>query len=77
MNKIIIEKKDIEKKDIQSIIIEKKDLENLGRKLMKEIYEYFNDGKNIIIFVNKDDDDEIKIEKDKLKKILLNFTLMI
>ena len=48
---------------MEDIIIKKKDLENLGRKLMKEIYEFLHD-EYILTF------EEMKVEKDKLEKYL-------
>ena len=50
-----------------------KDIEKLGRNLMKEVYKYFNDGKNIFILVNKNNIEEIKKEKDEIKKNLVKF----
>ena len=47
-------------------IIRKKDLENLGRKLMKEVYEFLHD-EHILSF------EEMKVEKDKLEKYLIKF----
>ena len=51
---------------MEDIIIKKKDLENLGRKLMKEIYKFLHD-EYILTF------EEMKVEKDKLEKYLLKF----
>ena len=48
------------------LIIRKKDLENLGRKLMKEVYKFLHD-KYILTF------EEMKVEKDKLEKYLIKF----
>ena len=48
------------------LIIRKKDLENLGRKLMKEVYKFLHD-EYILSF------EEMKVEKDKLEKYLLKF----
>ena len=48
------------------LIIKKKDLENLGRKLMKEVYEFLHD-EHILSF------EEMKVEKDKLEKYLIKF----
>lgn len=62
---------------MEELIIKKKDIENIGKKIMKEVYEYFNDGKDICTFINKNNIEEIRKEKDEIKKILLNFTLMI
>ena len=47
-------------------IIRKKDLENLGRKLMKEVYKFLHD-EYILSF------EEMKVEKDKIEKYLLEF----
>ena len=46
--------------------IRKKDLENLGRKLMKEVYEFLHD-EYILSF------EEMKVEKDNLEKYLVKF----
>ena len=46
------------------LIIRKKDIENLGRKLMKEVYKFLHD-KYILTF------EEMKVEKDNLKKYLI------
>ena len=58
-----------------AVIIRKKDLENLGRKLMKEVYKFLHD-EYILTF------EEMKVEKDKLEKYLVicnfdnyNFTI--
>ena len=58
-----------------AVIIRKKDLNNLGRKLMKEVYEFLHD-EYILTF------EEMKVEKDELKKFLVkcyfensNFTI--
>ena len=48
------------------LIIRKKDLENLGRKLMKEVYKFLHD-EYILSF------EEMKVEKDKIEKYLLEF----
>ena len=53
-----------------AVIIRKKDLENLGRKLMKEVYKFLHD-EYILSF------EEMKLEKDRLEKILLNITLKV
>ena len=50
------------------LIIRKKDIENLGRKLMKEVYKFLHD-EYILTF------EEMKVEKDKLKKYLIKFYL--
>ena len=50
------------------LIIKKKDLENLGRKLMKEVYEFLHD-EYILYF------EEMKVQKDKIKKHLIFFYL--
>ena len=47
-------------------IIRKKDLENLGRKLMKEVYKFLHD-EYILSF------EEMKVEKDNLEKYLVKF----
>ena len=49
-----------------AVIIRKKDLENLGRKLMKEVYKFLHD-EYILSF------EEMKLEKDKLEKNLVVF----
>ena len=49
-----------------AVIIRKKDLENLGRKLMKEVYKFLHD-EYILSF------EEMKLEKDKLEKNLVLF----
>ena len=46
--------------------IRKKDLENLGRKLMKEVYKFLHD-EYILSF------EEMKVEKDNLEKYLVKF----
>ena len=51
---------------MEEITIKKKDLENLGRKLMKEVYKFLHD-EYILSF------EEMKVEKDKLEKYLLKF----
>ena len=38
---------------------------------MKEVYEYFNDGKVTCIWVNKNNIEEFKKEKDEIKKNLV------
>ena len=48
------------------IIIKKSDVENLGKKLMKEVYEFLND-EYILSF------EKMKKEKDKLEKNLIDF----
>ena len=55
------------------LIIKKKDIEKLGKDLMKTVYEYFNDGEDTFILINKNDIEEIEIEKDELKKNLVKF----
>ena len=50
------------------LVIRKKDIENLGRKLMKEVYEFLHDD-YILTF------EEMKVEKNKLEKYLVNFYL--
>ena len=49
-----------------AVIIRKKDLENLGRKLMKEVYKFLHD-EYILSF------EEMKVEKENLKKNLVVF----
>ena len=51
---------------MEEIIIRKKDLENLGRKLMKEVYKFLHDD-YILTF------EEMKVEKDKIEKYLVKF----
>lgn len=53
-----------------AVIVRKKDLENLGKELMKEVYSFLHD-EYILTF------EEMKVEQDKLKKTLLNFTLKV
>ena len=50
------------------LVIRKKDIENLGRKVMKEVYEFLHDD-YILTF------EEMKVEKDKLERYLVNFYL--
>ena len=50
----------------EHIIIKKSDVENLGKKLMKEVYEFLHD-EYILSF------EEMKKEKDKREKYLINF----
>ena len=49
---------------MEDLIIRKKDIENLGRKLMKEVYKFLHD-EYILTF------EEMKVEKDKIKKNLI------
>ena len=49
-----------------AVIIRKKDLKNLGSKLMKEAYKFLHDD-YILTF------EEMKVEKDNLKKNLVNY----
>ena len=49
-------------------IIRKKDIENLGKKLMKEVYKFLHDD-HILSF------EEMKVEKDKIEKYLVTFYL--
>ena len=49
-----------------AVIIRKKDLKNLGSKLMKEVYKFLHDD-YILTF------EEMKVEKDNLKKNLVNY----
>ena len=51
------------------LVIRKKDIENLGRKLMKEVYEFLNDDYILTTF------EEMKVEQKKLEKYLVNFYL--
>ena len=51
---------------MEDLIIRKKDIENLGRKLMKEVYKFLHD-EYILTF------EEMRVEKDNLKKYLLKF----
>ena len=53
-----------------AVIIRKKDLESLGRKLMKEVYKFLHD-EYILSF------EEMKLEKEKLKKILFYLNLKV
>ena len=50
----------------EHIIIKKSDVENLGRKLMKEVYKFLHD-EYILTF------EEMKVEKDKIEKYLIKF----
>ena len=51
---------------MEDLVIRKKDIEKLGRKLMKEVYKFLHD-EYILTF------EEMKVEKDKLEKYLLEF----
>ena len=51
---------------MEEITIRKKDIENLGRKLMKEVYKFLHDD-YILTF------EEMKVEKDKIEKYLVEF----
>ena len=51
---------------MEEITIKKKDLENLGRKLMKEVYKFLHD-EYILSF------EEMKVEKNELEKYLIKF----
>ena len=53
---------------MEEIIIRKSDVENLGRKLMKEVYRFLHD-EYILTF------EEMKVEKDKIEKYLVTFYL--
>ena len=53
---------------MEDIIIRKKDLENFGKKLMKEVYKFLHD-EYILSF------EEMKVEKDKIEKYLIKFYL--
>ena len=48
------------------LVIRKKDIENLGRKTMKEVYEFLNDDYILKTF------EEMKVEQKKLKEYLVN-----
>ena len=50
------------------LVIKKSDIEKYGRKIMKEVYEFLND-EHILTF------EEMKVEKNKLEKYLVNFYL--
>ena len=49
-----------------SIIIRKKDLDNLGKKLIKEVYEYVNDDYMLTF-------DDVKLERKDFEKYLTKF----
>ena len=51
---------------MEEIIIRKSDVENLGRKLIKEVYKFLHD-EYILTFK------EMKVEKDKQEKYLIKF----
>ena len=51
------------------LVIRKKDIENLGRKTMKEVYEFLNDDYILKTF------EEMKVEQKKLKEYLVNLYL--
>ena len=51
---------------MKDLIIRKSDVENFGRKTMKKVYEFLHDD-YILTF------EEMKVEKDKLEKDLLEF----
>ena len=48
------------------LVIRKKDIENLGRKTMKEVYEFLNDDYILKTF------EEMKVEQKKLKEYLVD-----
>ena len=48
------------------LVIRKKDIENLGRKVMKEVYKFLHE-KNILSI------EEMKLQKYKLEKYLIDF----
>ena len=48
------------------LVIRKKDIENLGRKTMKEVYEFLNEDYFLTTF------EELKVEQKKLKEYLVN-----
>ena len=52
--------------NLEEITIKKKDIENFGKKVMKEVYEFLHD-KSTLSF------EEMKVEKDKLEKYLVHF----
>ena len=47
------------------LVTRKKDIENLGKKTMKEVYEFLNDDYILTTF------EEMKVEKERLKKNLV------
>ena len=51
------------------LVIRKKDIENLGRKTMKEVYKFLHDDYILTTF------EEMKVEQKKLEKYLVNFYL--
>ena len=51
------------------LVIRKKDIENLGRKTMKEVYEFLNEDYFLTTF------EELKVEQKKLKEYLVNLYL--
>ena len=48
------------------LVIRKKDIENLGRKTMKEVYEFLNDDYILSTF------EEMKVEKERLEKNIVD-----
>ena len=50
------------------LVIRKKDIENLGRKVMKEVYKFLHDD-HILTF------EEMKVEKNKLERYLVDYYL--
>lgn len=50
------------------LVIILKDIENLGRKVMKEVYDFLHD-EYILTF------EEMKVEKDKLEEYLISYYL--
>ena len=53
---------------MEDLVIREKDIEKLGRKLMKEVYKFLHD-EYILTF------EEMKVQKDKIKKHLIFFYL--
>ena len=53
---------------MEDLVIREKDIEQLGRKLMKEVYKFLHD-EYILTF------EEMKVQKDKIKKHLIFFYL--
>ena len=52
---------------MSDLIIREKDIENLGRKVMKKVYNFLHD-EYILTF------EDMKVEKDKIKNILFHIT---
>ena len=53
---------------MKELLIRKSDIENLGRKVMKEVYEFLHDD-YILTF------EKMKIEKDKIEKYIVEYYL--